>query len=184
MTVTTQLDQQCIDTLRFLSVDMVQKANSGHPGLPLGAAPMAYVLSDAPDGKRELILLASGSEVSLIVAAAERLQQQGVAVRCVSMPSWELFEALPQAEREAVLPPSVSARLAVELGVPQGWDRYVGARGDMLGVERFGASAPVAVLLREYGFTVDNVCARAMALLAAPAQASGIASGTNVKETP
>ena len=80
------------------------------------------------------------------------------------MPSWELFEALPQAERDVVLPPSVSARLAVELGVPQGWDRYIGARGDMLGVERFGASAPSEVLLREYGFTVDNVCARGMAL--------------------
>ena len=87
-------------------------------------------------------------------------------MRCVSMPSWELFEALPQAERDAVLPPLVDARLAVELGVPQGWDRYVGARGDMLVVERFGASAPAAVVLREYGFTVDNVCARAKALLA------------------
>ena len=69
------------------------------------------------------------------------------------------------AERDAVLPPSVGARLAVELGVPQGWDRYVGARGDMLVVNRFGASAPAAVVLREYGFTVDNVCARAKALL-------------------
>ena len=126
----------------------------------------AYVLSDAPNGKPELILLASGSEVSLIVAAAERLQQQGVAVRCVSMPSWELFEALPQAERDAVLPPSMTARLAVELGVSQGWERYLGARGEMLGVERFGASAPAAVVLREYGFSVDNVCARARALLA------------------
>jgi transketolase len=126
----------------------------------------AYVLSDAPNGKPDLILLASGSEVSLIVAAAERLQQQGTAVRCVSMPSWELFEASPQAERDAVLPPSVSARLAVELGVSQGWERYIGARGDMLGVERFGVSAPASVMLREYGFTVDNVCARARALLA------------------
>ncbi len=125
----------------------------------------AYVLSDAPNGKPELILLASGSEVSLIVAAAERLQAQGLAVRCVSMPSWELFEALPQSERDAVLPPSVGARLAVELGVRQGWDRYVGGRGDMLGVERFGASAPAEVLLREYGFTVDAVCEHAKALL-------------------
>jgi transketolase len=125
----------------------------------------AYVLLDAPDAKPELILIASGSEVGLIVAAAERLQAQGVAVRCVSMPSWELFEALPQADRDAVLPPSVGARLAVELGVSQGWDRYIGARGDMLGVERFGASAPSEALLREYGFTVDNVCVRARALL-------------------
>lgn len=124
-----------------------------------------YVLLDALNGKPELILIASGSEVGLIVAAAERLHAQGIAVRCVSMPSWDLFEALPQAEREAVLPPSVGARLAVELGVRQGWDRYIGAHGDMLGVDRFGASAPAEVLLREYGFTVDNVCARARALL-------------------
>jgi len=103
--------------------------------------------------------------VSLIVAAMHRLQGQGIAVRCVSMPSWELFEALPQSERDAVLPPSVGARLAVELGVSQGWDRYVGARGDMLGVERFGASAPSDVVLREYGFTVDEVCRRALACL-------------------
>ena len=74
------------------------------------------------------------------------------------MPSWELFDALPQAERDAVLPPAVSARLAVEAGVAQGWHRYVGAAGDVLGVDRFGASAPAEVLLREYGFTVDNVC--------------------------
>jgi transketolase len=125
----------------------------------------AYVLRDAPSGKPELILIASGSEVGLIVAAAERLQERGVAVRSVSMPSWELFEALPQCEREMVLPPSVSARLVVELGVSQGWDRYIGGRGEMLGVERFGASAPAEVLLREFGFTVDNVCARAEALL-------------------
>ena len=125
-----------------------------------------YVLSDAPSGRPDLILLASGSEVSLIVAAAERLQVQGISVRCVSMPSWELFEALQQAEHDAVLPPSVGTRLAVEMGVAQGWDRYIGARGGMLSVERFGASAPAEVLLREYGFTVDNVCARAKALLA------------------
>jgi transketolase len=110
--------------------------------------------------------MASGSEVDLIVTAADRLQAQGVTVRCVSMPSWKLFEALPPAERDAVLPPSVHARLAVELGVSQGWDRYIGARGDMLGIERFGASAPAEKLLQEYGFTVDNVCARALALLA------------------
>jgi transketolase len=125
----------------------------------------AYVLLDAPGGKPELILIASGSEVGLIVAAAERLQGQDIAVRCVSMPSWELFDALPQRERDAVLPPSVSACLAVEAGVAQGWHRYVGAAGDVLSVERFGASAPAAVLLREYGLTVDNVCARARALL-------------------
>jgi len=126
----------------------------------------AYVLSDAPSGKPDIILMASGSEVGLIVAAAHRLQAQGIPVRCVSMPSWKLFDALPQTERDAVLPPSAHARMAVELGVSQGWDRYIGARGDMLSIEGFGASAPAEKLLQEYGFTVDNVCARAMALLA------------------
>jgi transketolase len=125
----------------------------------------AYVLSDSADGEPELILIATGSEVGTIVAAAERLQEQGVAVRCVSMPSWELFDALPQTERDAVLPPSVHARLAVEAGVAQGWHRYVGDAGDVLSVERFGASAPADVLLREYGFDVEEVCRRALALV-------------------
>jgi len=124
-----------------------------------------YVLLDAADGKPELILIASGSEVGLIVAAAERLQAEGVAVRCVSMPSWALFEACSQRERDEVLPPSVGARLAVELGVPQGWERYVGPRGQMMGIDHFGASAPAEVLLEKFGFTVDGVYARAKALL-------------------
>ena len=126
----------------------------------------AYVLSDTKDRKPVLILIASGSEVGLILAAAERLQSENIAVRCVSMPSWKLFDAQSPAYRDEVLPPNVTARLAVELCISQGWCRYVGAHGDMLGVERFGASAPVDVLLREYGFTVDNVVARAKALLA------------------
>ena len=147
----TRQDVPTLDRSRYASAD----------GLRLGA----YVLSDASNGKPELILIATGSEVSLILQAAERLHGEGIAVRCVSMPSWELFDALPQAERDAVLPPSVGARLAVELGVAQGWHRYVGESGDVLGVDRFGASAPAEVLLREYGFTVDNVCKRARALL-------------------
>jgi transketolase len=126
----------------------------------------AYVLSDAAGRRPALILIASGSEVSLIVAAAERLQGEGIAVRCVSMPSWELFEAQPASYRDQVLPPDMPARLAVELGVSQGWHRYIGARGDMLGIDRFGASAPAEIVLREYGFTVDNVVLRARALLA------------------
>ncbi len=125
----------------------------------------AYVLSDAADRRPLLILLASGSEVGLIVAAAERLQREGVAVRCVSMPSWDLFDALPQADRDAVLLPSVRARLAVEAGATQGWHRYVGDSGDVIGVDHFGASAPGETVMREYGFTVDNVYTRAKALL-------------------
>ena len=125
----------------------------------------AYVLSDAKDGKPALILIGTGSEVGLILAAAERLQADGVAVRCVSMPSWELFDAQPQSYRDSVFPANVTARLAVELGSTQGWHRYVGDHGDVLGIDRFGASAPAEVLLPEYGFTVDNVIARAKALL-------------------
>jgi len=125
----------------------------------------AYVLSDAADGQPELILIASGAEVGLIVAAAQRLRCEGLAVRLVSMPSWELFEAQSQPYRDAVLPPSIPARLAVEAGVSQGWQRYVGDRGDVLGVDRFGASAPGPEMLREYGFSVDNVCQRALALV-------------------
>jgi transketolase len=125
----------------------------------------AYVLGETAGGKPQLILIASGSEVGLIVTAAERLQQEGIAVRCVSMPSWDLFDALPKADRDAVLPPSVRARLAVEAGATQGWHRYVGDAGDVIGVDRFGASAPGGTVLREYGFTVDNVYARAKALL-------------------
>jgi len=124
----------------------------------------AYVLSDARDGKPDLILIASGAEVGLIVAAAERLSAEGVAVRCVSMPSWELFDALAPADRDAVLPPAVRARLAVEAGAAEGWHRYVGDAGAVLSVERFGASAPGEVVLREYGFNVDEVCKRARTL--------------------
>lgn len=123
-----------------------------------------YILADAPGGKPTLILIATGSEVALAMAARERLLAQNIAVRVVSLPCWTLFDAEPQAYRDAVLPPSVGARLAIEAGVPQGWHRYVGERGEVLGVERFGASAPSDVLLREYGFTTDNVCARALAL--------------------
>ncbi len=125
----------------------------------------AYNLREAEDGKPRLILIASGSEVGLILAAADQLQADGVAVRCVSMPSWELFEAQPQSYRDVVLPPDVSARLAVEMGATQGWLRYVGERGDVLGIDHFGASAPAEVLQREFGFTVENVVRRARALL-------------------
>ena len=119
-------------------------------------------------GLPELILLASGSELSLILNAAERLCADGLSVRCVSMPSWDLFDSQPRAYRDEVLPPGVQARLAVELGAVQGWHRYVGDGGDVLGAERFGASAPAHVLLREFGVTVDNVVRRAQRLLATP----------------
>ncbi len=149
--ILTRQDVPTFDRAQFASAD----------GLRRGG----YVLADAPEGIPKLILIATGSEVALVVAAGEKLRAREIAVRIVSLPSWELFDAQPREYRDAVLPPSVGARLAVEAGVPQGWHRYVGDRGDMLGVERFGASAPGEVVLREYGFTVDNVCARALELL-------------------
>ncbi len=125
----------------------------------------AYILSDAPDYKPELILIASGSEVSLIVEAQKKLIERNVSVRLVSMPSWELFEAQTIEYRNTVLPPSVSARIAVEAGITQGWHRYVGDKGDVIGIDTFGASAPGEIMLREYGFTIENICERAMHLL-------------------
>jgi transketolase len=124
----------------------------------------AYILADAPQGNPQLILIASGSEVGLIVAARQELQGQKIAVRLVSMPSWELFEAQPREYRDLVLPPLVRKRLAVEAGVTQGWHKYVGERGEVIGVDRFGASAPGPIMMREYGFTVEHVCQRALAL--------------------
>jgi transketolase len=150
--VLTRQDLPTLDRSRYAAAD----------GLRRGA----YVLSDAPNGKPDLILIASGSEVALIVAAQQRLLEDTIQVRIVSMPSWELFDAQPLEYRNAVLPPAVGARLAVEAGVSQGWQPYVGSRGDVLAVDRFGASAPGELVMREYGFSVDNVCARAKALLA------------------
>jgi transketolase len=124
----------------------------------------AYVLADAPNGRPDVILIASGSEVGLIMAARHKLQDEKVLARVVSMPSWELFDAQPRSYRDQVLLPSVPARLAVEAGATQGWHRYVGDRGDVLGVDRFGASAPGDVVMREYGFTAENVCERTLAL--------------------
>ncbi|SEW50460.1 transketolase [Chitinophaga arvensicola] len=131
----------------------------------IGARYGGYVLADTSDAKPELILIATGSEVGLIVAAQEKLQSFNIAVRTVSMPSWELFEEQSQAYRDQVLPPEVSARIVVEAGISQGWHRYAGDKGVIISIDRFGASAPGPVLLREFGFTVENICEHAMALL-------------------
>jgi transketolase len=124
-----------------------------------------YVLSDAEDGRPVLIMIATGSELALAVAAADILRQRGVAIRVVSLPCWELFDAQPQTYRDAVLLPAVRARLAIEAGTSQGWHRYVGDAGDVLSVDRYGASAPGATVMDKYGFNVDNVVALAQALL-------------------
>ncbi|MGD1907661.1 MAG: transketolase [Leptolyngbyaceae cyanobacterium] len=124
----------------------------------------AYVLSDS-EGTPDLILIGTGSEVPLCVTAAETLKADGVKVRVVSMPSWELFDAQDAAYQESVLPKAVTKRLAVEAGITMGWCRYVGAEGDVLGVDGFGASAPGGLVMEKFGFTPDNVVARAKALL-------------------
>ena len=112
-----------------------------------------------------MILIATGSEVSLALEAREQLQQDGIPTRVVSMPCTELFEEQPQEYRDEVLPPSVTARLAIEAGVRLGWDRYVGPQGDVICLDRFGASAPGEVALKNLGFNVENVLMHARALL-------------------
>jgi len=124
----------------------------------------AYVLADL--GKSpEIILIASGSEVGLIVKAAEKLHAEGINVRIVSFPSWKLFEAQSQEYQDSVLLPNVKARLAVEMGVSQGWKRWVGDAGSCLCVNKFGASAPAKILFEKYGFTVENVVEQARKLI-------------------
>jgi len=132
-------------------------------GLRLGA----YVMADLGKGKPSLILMASGSEVELIVAAAEKLVEGGISVRLVSFPSWELFEAQPESYRRQVLPDGMRARVAVEAGVSQGWERYVGDKGVVVGINRFGASAPYKEVYKLVGLTVENVVAAAHKALAA-----------------
>jgi len=125
----------------------------------------AYILADAPQANPDLILIATGSEVSLIIAAKHALEDMKILVRVVSMPSWELFEEQSDEYKKEVFPPGIHARLAVEAGSTLGWHRYVGDKGDVIGVDCFGASAPGSVVMREYGFTVENVYRRALALL-------------------
>jgi transketolase len=125
----------------------------------------AYVLADIGDKAPELILMASGSEVNLIVEAGTKLAAEGVNVRIVSFPSWELFSNQEQEYRDAVLLPNVKARLAIEAGVSLGWERWVGDKGDFITVDKFGASAPIKELFEHYGLTVDNVIRHAMDLI-------------------
>jgi transketolase len=130
-----------------------------------GTAKGAYVLWESKSGKPAVIMMASGSEVHPVLKAARQLDQEGLAVRVVSFPSWELFAAQDAAYRESVLPAAVAARLAVEAGVAQGWEKWVGGRGDIISLERFGASAPLAVLQEKFGFTAEAIAARAKALI-------------------
>jgi len=130
-----------------------------------GVAKGAYILVDAPGGKPDVILMGSGSEVSLCVEAGEKLNAAGIKARVVSMPSWELFERQDAAYKESVLPTSVSARVSVEMASTFGWERYVGLKGKMIGMHSFGASAPLKDLLRKFGMEADKVVAAARGVL-------------------
>jgi transketolase len=130
-----------------------------------GVARGAYVLADPPDGEPEVILIATGSEVAMTVEAYEQLTADGVRARVVSMPSMQLFDKQPSAYREEVLPPAVTARVAVEKGTPFGWDRWVGSTGAVIGMSTFGESAPMKVLQAKFGFTTENIVATARAQL-------------------
>jgi transketolase len=149
--VLTRQDVPTLDRNRYASAE----------GLRRGA----YILAEAANGRPELILVATGSEVHLIIEAREQLQKQDIQTRLISMASWELFDAQTEEYRRSVFPLSVRSRLAVEAGATQGWHRYIGEGGDVIGIDHFGASAPGPVLMREFGFTVENVCKRARALL-------------------
>ena len=149
--VLTRQKLPTIDRSKFAPASMLKKGG--------------YVLADAPGPKPKLILLSTGSEVSITMKAWELLNAEGIATRLVSLPSWELFEAQPEEYRRQVLPPDVKARLAVETASPFGWRRYVGDQGDVLGLETFGASAPLEAVLPGFGFTPENIAARARALV-------------------
>jgi transketolase len=149
--ILTRQDVPTLDRSRYASA----------AGLKRGA----YILAEAANGRPQIILIATGSEVGLIVEAQRELEKRNVQTRLVSMPCWELFDAQTEEYRHSVFPPLIRARLAVEAAATQGWHRYVGDLGDVVGLDHFGASAPGPVLMREYGFTVENVCKRALAVL-------------------
>jgi len=131
-----------------------------------GLAQGAYILVDAPGRlPPDLILIATGSEVSLALEAHARLTCDAIRCRVVSMPCWELFDAQPQSYRDIILPPTVRARVSIEAAAPFGWERYVGLDGATIGVNGFGASAPGSIVMREFGFTPEHVVETARTLL-------------------
>jgi len=132
-----------------------------------GVTKGAYVLADAPGGKPDVILIGTGSELSLCVEASEKLKVEGIQARVVSMPSWEIFEQQDQSYRNSVLPPAITARVSVEMAATLGWDRYVGPKGQMVGMHSFGASAPLKDVLKKFGFVPETVVEAAKKAIAA-----------------
>jgi transketolase len=156
-----QHDGPTLLVLTRQAVAHLDRGGAKNPGVARGA----YVLADAEDGSPDVILIGTGSEVNLCVVAREKLKTFGVKARAVSMPSWSLFEAQDAAYRESVLPRGVSKRVTVEAGSPVGWHRWAGDEGTVIGVERFGASAPGQDVLTHLGFTPEHVAAAALRLL-------------------
>jgi transketolase len=152
--VLTRQNLPTIDRARYASADGVRRG--------------AYVLADSPSAK--VILIGTGSELQLCVAAHEKLASEGLPTRVVSMPSWELFEQQDQAYRDSVLPPKITARIAVEAAVGQGWERYLGPRGRFIGMSTFGASAPLKDVMQHFGFTLENVVLQAKQVASAPSR--------------
>jgi transketolase len=143
------------------TVAHLDRSGAKDPGVARGA----YVLADVEGGSPDVILIGTGSEVSLCVLAREKLKTFGVKARVVSMPSWSLFETQKASYRESVLPPTIKKRVTVEAASPIGWHRWAGDEGTVIGVERFGASAPGQDVLTHLGFTADHVAAAALRIL-------------------
>jgi transketolase len=161
------LQQRHMPAALILSRQALPTLDRGKYASAKGLARGAYVVADAPNGKPDVLLLATGSEVSLCVQAYEQLRSEGIGARVISMPCWRLFEAEDQPYRDSVLPPTVKARVSVEEGSTFGWERYVGESGESLGMNFFGASAPLKSLLSKFGFTVEHVVRAAKTQLAA-----------------
>ena len=161
------VEQRHRPTLFALTRQAVPVFDRSVTGAVEGVQKGAYVLASFGKKTPDIILMGSGSEVTLAYEAGRRLADEGVSVRVVSFPCWELFEEQDEAYRESVLPKAVHARLSVEAGATLGWERYVGLSGKVIGIDRFGASAPYKVIFEHLGFTVDNVYAQAKALLKA-----------------
>lgn len=153
-------------TLLVLSRQDVPTMDRAQVAPASGLQKGAYVLADLGKGEPEIILMATGSEVQLILAASKALVEKGKKVRIVSFPSWELFEKQSKAYRDSVLLPSVKYRLAVEAGVKQGWEKWLGEKGEMIGMTGYGASAPAEILYEKFGFSVENIVAHALQMLA------------------
>jgi transketolase len=152
--VALALTRQGLPTLDRSSLTPAEQVSKG-----------AYVLKEPRDGKPDIILIATGSEVHAALDASEKLHEKGIKARVVSMPSWELFDKQPEEYRNQVLPPEIMSRIAIEAGIKQGWHRYVGNRGEVIGLDHFGASAPSKVLFEKFGINADRIVQEALELL-------------------